>query len=296
MVAVGVLALDCAGLSGMVSPSAQSSGLAARSEKGPLEVGVSTHNTAAAPTTTPAPEQTSQKATSLEATSPNNQGRGRKLSEPESREAASSTMSSCTSVAYIGDSTSEGMVLPSYLPNPDHRLGAQYARVGATSQYFEISGARSIVETLSEEQASGYTIARDLKANGFRGCWVIALGSNDTANVYVGSIVGLEARIRRMMRVMGGQPVLWITVKSLLDTGPYSQANMQDWNRTVVDACAKYSTLRVFDWASLVEDSWYILDGTHYTSEGYRHRARLSADGLAHAFPASGESSDCVVQ
>ena len=296
VVAVGVLALDCAGISGMVSPSAQSSGLAARSEKGPLDVGVSTHNTAAAPTTTFAPEKTSQKATSLEATSPNNQGRGRKSSEPESREAASSTMSSCTSVAYIGDSTSEGMVLPSYLPNPDHRLGAQYARVGATSQYFEISGARSIVETLSANQASGYTIARDLTANGFRGCWVIALGSNDTANVYVGSIVGLEARIRRMMRVMGDQPVLWITVKSLLDTGPYSQANMQDWNRTVVDACAKYSTMRVFDWASLAEDSWYISDGTHYTSEGYRHRARLSADGLAHAFPASGESSDCVAQ
>jgi hypothetical protein len=41
---------------------------------------------------------------------------------------------------------------------------------------------------------------------------------------------------------MGDQPVLWITVKSLLDTGPYSQANMRDWNRTVVDACAKYST------------------------------------------------------
>jgi lysophospholipase L1-like esterase len=205
-------------------------------------------------------------------------------------------MSSCDSVAYIGDSTSEGMVLSNYLPDPGHRLGAQYARVGAKEQYFEISGARSIVETLSENQASGYAIARDLKAHGFRGCWVIALGSNDTANVYVGSVVGLEARIRRMMRVMGDQPVLWITVKSLLDTGPYSQANMQDWNRTVVDACAEYPNVRVFDWASLAEDSWYISDGTHYTSEGYRHRARLSADGLAHAFPASGERSDCVVQ
>jgi hypothetical protein len=54
--------------------------------------------------------------------------------------------------------------------------------------------------------------------------------------------------------------------------------------------------MRVFDWASLAEDNWYISDGTQYTSEGYRHRARLSADGLAHAFPASGESSDCVVR
>jgi hypothetical protein len=182
------------------------------------------------------------------------------------------------------------------LPDPGQRLEAQYARVGATEQYFEISGARSIVETLSENQASGYAIARDLKAHGFKGCWVIALGSNDTANVYVGSMVGLEARVRRMMRVMGDQPVLWITVKSLLDSGPYSEKNMRHWNHTIVDACAKYPNMRVFDWASLAEQSWYISDGTHYTSEGYRHRARLSADALAHAFPASGESSDCVVQ
>jgi hypothetical protein len=205
-------------------------------------------------------------------------------------------MSSCNAVAYIGDSTSEGMVLSNYLPDPGQRLGAQYARVGATEQYFEISGARSIVETLSENQASGYAIARDLKAHGFKGCWVIALGSNDTANVYVGSMVGLEARVRRMMRVMGDQPVLWITVKSLLDSGPYSEKNMRQWNRTIVDACARYPNMRVFDWASLAEESWYISDGTHYTSEGYRHRARLSADALAHAFPASGESSNCVVQ
>jgi hypothetical protein len=206
-------------------------------------------------------------------------------------------MSSCNSVAYIGDSTSEGMVLPSYLPDPDQRLGAQYARVGATSQYLEISGARSIIETLSEEQASGYALARELKANGFDGCWVVALGMNDAANVYVGSMVGLETRVSRMMRVIGDAPVMWITVKTLLDSGPYAEANMQDWNRTVVDACAKYPNVRVFDWASLAQDSWYISDGTHYTSEGSRQRARLSADALAHGFPASGkEGSSCLVR
>ena len=297
VVAVAVLALDCAGLTGMVSPRAEISGLSARSEKGPVHPNVSTHHTAATPATTPAPEATSVEKTSSEpAARVSTQTREPKSQEPESRKAASPVKSSCNSVAYIGDSTSEGMVLPNYLPDPGHRLGAQYARVGATEQYLEISGARSIVETLSEKQASGYAIARDLKANGFRGCWVIALGSNDTANVYVGSMVGLEARIRRMMRVMGDQPVLWITVKSLLDTGPYAENNMRHWNRTVVDACATYPNMRVFDWASLAEDSWYISDGTHYSSEGYRHRARLSADALAHAFPASGESSDCVVQ
>ena len=293
IVAVGVLAVDCAGLAGMVSPRADSSGLAARSAKGPVDPGVSTHHTAAAPTTTAAPEKTLP--TGKEQDKKSSEPKSR---EPKSREASSPTMSSCNAVAYIGDSTSEGMVLPNYLPDPGHRLGAQYSRVGATSQYFEISGARSIVETLSENQASGYTLARELKAKGFKGCWVVALGTNDTANVYVGSMVGLEARIRRMMRVMGDQPVMWITVKSLLDSGPYQEANMRLWNRTIVDACEKYPNMRVFDWASLAEDDWFISDGTHYTSEGYRHRARLTAEALAHAFPASGEegASDCVVR
>jgi peptidoglycan/LPS O-acetylase OafA/YrhL len=294
VVAVAVLALDCAGLTGMVNPRAEIRGLSARSEKGPMHPNVSTHHAAASPTTTPTPDATSAEEMQAAARI-STQTREPMSQQRESRKAVSPAMSSCNSVAYIGDSTSEGMVLPNYLPDPGDRLGAQYARVGATEQYFEISGARSIVETLSENQASGYAIAHDLKADGFQGCWVIALGTNDTANVYVGSMVGLESRIRRMMRVMGDQPVLWITVKSLLDTGPYSQANMQEWNRTLIDACANYPNMRVFDWASLAEDSWYISDGTHYTSEGYRHRARLSADALAHAFPASGESSDCVV-
>ena len=80
---------------------------------------------------------------------------------------------------YIGDSTSEGMVMPSYLPDPDLRLNAQLARVGATTQYIEISGARSTVETLSG-QANAYDVASQLVANGFRGCWMLALGTNDT--------------------------------------------------------------------------------------------------------------------
>ena len=301
VVAVGILAVDAVGLSGMVSPRAESTGLAARSEKGPAHPGVSTHHKVEA-TTARARKATASEQRPSEAKSPTQRDKPRsqqaKASTPRSREAASPTMSSCNAVAYIGDSTSEGMVLPSYLPKAGQRLGAQYARVGATSQYFEISGARSIIETLSEEQASGYTLARQLKANGFDGCWMIALGTNDTANVYVGSTVGLETRIKRMMRVIGDQPVVWITVKSLLDSGPYSEANMQLWNRTVIDACSKYPNMRVFDWASLAEDDWFISDGTHYTSEGYRHRARLSANGLAHAFPASGEKegSSCVVR
>jgi hypothetical protein len=260
--ALSILALAGAGLGGAF-PESGSSALTPPSEQAPAEaIHLSTeHEPVAPPTTGPAPET-----------------------------------SSCDSVAYIGDSTSEGMVLSSYLPDPADRLDAQYARVGATSQHLEISGARSIVETLPG-QSNGDEVARQLVSDGFRGCWVIALGTDDTANVYMGSQDGRMDRIDRMMSVVGNQPVMWVTVKSLLDSGPYSEANMQLWDSSLEQACSKYSNMRVFDWASVVDDSWFISDGVHYTSAGYAQRARLTADALVHAFPASGEEgeSGCVV-
>ena len=61
----------------------------------------------------------------------------------------SATTSSCRSVVHIGDSTSESLISSDYLPDPNQRLQAQYARVGATNQYIEITGGTSIVETIS---------------------------------------------------------------------------------------------------------------------------------------------------
>jgi hypothetical protein len=181
------------------------------------------------------------------------------------------------------------------LSDPDLRLDAQLARVGATNQFIEISRARSIVETLSG-QANAEVVARQLVSSGFRGCWVFSLGTNDTANIYAGSTVGRMTRIKQMMSVVGDQPVLWVNLKSLLASGPYSEANMELWNRTLEQACTRYPNMRVLDWASLANDSWFISDGTHYTSTGYAQRARLTADALVHAFPAGTEKSpDCVV-
>ena len=187
--------------------------------------------------------------------------------------------------------------MPSFLPDPADRLDAQYAQVGATSQHLEISPARSIVETLPG-QANADEVAHQLLTDGFQGCWVLALGTDDTANVYMGSQVERMDRIEQMMSVVGQQPVLWVNTKSLLEGGPYSEANMALWNDALLQACSKYPNMRVFDWASMTNDGWFISDGIHYTSEGYAQRARLSADALVHAFPASGEEggAGCVVQ
>jgi hypothetical protein len=105
------------------------------------------------------------------------------------------------------------------------------------------------------------------------------------------------SRIEQMMSVVGNQPVLWVNPKSLLESGPYAEANMKLWDRTLVQACDKYPNMRVFDWASIAKDVWFISDGTHYTSEGYAQRAHLTADSLVHAFPTSGRESGsgCVV-
>jgi peptidoglycan/LPS O-acetylase OafA/YrhL len=278
MGALSVLVLASAGLAGAIGTGAdKDSGLPPPGEASQEIATPTTPQEAAAatapPTAAAAPETTS------------------------SPSAASAARTSCNAVAYIGDSTSEGMVSPDYLPDPAQRLDALYARVGATYQRLEISGATSIVETLPG-QASGEDVARQLVAEGFRGCWVIALGGNDTANVYAGSQVGLVERIERMMSVVGDQPVLWVNVKTLLGSGPYSEANMQLWNRTLEEACAGYPNMRIFDWASAVNDGWFTRDGTHFTSEGYAQRARLTADALIHAFPASGGegSSGCVVR
>ncbi len=163
----------------------------------------------------------------------------------------------------------------------------------------EVQGATSI-----EEQFEGHPNAQEVaaawKAEGFEGCWVLALGTNEAANVAAGSTVGERERIEKMMAIIGDEPVLWVNVRSLVEAGdPYSKQNMKKWDEELVAACNSYPNMRVYDWASDVKDDWFIEDGIHFTSPGYAARAQLIALALAHAFPEKGEteggSKNCVV-
>ena len=205
----------------------------------------------------------------------------------------------CDEVVHVGDSTSEGLVSTEYLPDPADLIAAQYARVGATTQHLEVSGARSIYETF-EGQPNAETVAQAWKDEGFDGCWVLALGTNETANVSAGSTVTLDQRIDSMMRVADGDPVLWVNVKSMVPNGPYASTNMEEWNEALLDACETYPNMRVYDWADDVRDVWFVEDGIHFTSEGYAARGRFIADALLEAFPAGGEvdlpeGEDCLI-
>jgi hypothetical protein len=201
---------------------------------------------------------------------------------------------SCTTVGHIGDSTSVGMVSATWLPDAAQRLGAQYANVGVRHLWVDASGGRSIVEEMPG-QLNGDIVAQKWRTAGFHGCWVFALGTNDTANVSVGSNVGRTARIQEMMAVAHGEPVMWVNTQTDLTSGPWSEANMQLWNADLLQVCHAYPNMRVFNWAGQVQPAWHLPDGIHYTSAGYAIRARAIARGLARAFPRNGASKGCVV-
>ena len=204
---------------------------------------------------------------------------GKSTLPPRQRAVVVSHKTSCRSVVYIGDSTSEGETAIDYIPNPKLRLPAQLTDVGVHTTIPEISGARSIVETF-EGQPNAATVAQRRLQGGFHGCWILALG------------------ITRMMHIVGKQPVMWIDSITLLPHGnPYAEDAMEKWNRTLLANCSRYPNMRVFDWASHAKRKWFIPDGIHYFSPGYVARSHDIALGLAHAFPAGRPANpSCLVK
>ncbi|MGN6275893.1 MAG: acyltransferase family protein [Solirubrobacterales bacterium] len=205
-------------------------------------------------------------------------------------QAEDSTRSSCRAVVHIGDSTSEGLDSAEYLPNEKERIPNRYAEVGVKVTHMEVQGARSIEERY-EGQPNAQEVAAAWKAEGYKGCWVLALGTNEAADVAAGSNVSERERIEKMMAIIGDEPVLWVNVRSLVPAGdPYSKENMEGWDEELVRACNTYPNMRVYNWAADVKNDWFIEDGIHFTSPGYAARAQLIAQALAHAFPAKGKS------
>jgi lysophospholipase L1-like esterase len=195
-----------------------------------------------------------------------------------------SARTACQAVVHIGDSLSVGMTSPSYIGDPTLRLDAQYERVGVALPYIDASGGRSVVETLGS-QLNGETVARRFREAGFQGCWVVALGTNDTANVAVGSGVDRRARVERILAVAAGDPVLWVDTRTLVGSGAYAAANMVAWNETLAQAEVDHPNLVVYPWSTVVQDGWFVRDGIHLTSAGYVEQARGVADALVAAFP-----------
>jgi hypothetical protein len=216
-------------------------------------------------------------------------GRARAVAKPGGR-----PRTSCQSVAHIGDSTSLDLVAPASLPDAAQRLGYQYRDVGVRHVRIDASGGRSVVEEMPG-QINGYKVASSYWADGYRGCWVFGLGTNDVANVQVGSTIGLAARIDRMMSAAHGEPVLWVNTRTELSAGPWADAGERAWDTALAQALARYPNLRIFNWAAVARAGWFLPDGIHYNSAGCAIRAHDIAAALARAFPAAGRSASRIV-
>ncbi|MGZ3454230.1 MAG: acyltransferase family protein [Polyangiales bacterium] len=207
-----------------------------------------------------------------------------------SKEAAQTT---CTQLIHVGDSTSLGLISSRYLPDPEDRLEARYRSVGVDDFIGEIAGGRAIVEKYNNN-VSAYEVVSS--HDGYKGCWVFALGIGDASTI-LGHSEGLSMRIDWMMSRAGGTPVLWTTTKTLLKKGPYQNGNMEAWNRALLQACTRHANMRVYDWASEVQDDWFLPDQIHPNALGSKERAFRLAKALATAFPKDRPPPpDCMIR
>ena len=203
---------------------------------------------------------------------------------------------SCSGVTHIGDSTSLGLMDPAALPKAADRIDAQYKDFGVKTVYTDILGARSIVERWNN-QPNAEDGVKTRQAAGYHGCWVFAMGLNEAANQAVGGNTALDKRIDLLMQHVGNEPVLWLTVKTLLTKTAYAEPQMLKFNQALLDACQRYPNMRVYDWAAEVQDNWFAKDKTHYTTTGWKERGHRTAEALAVAFPEDGQSpNSCLVR
>jgi peptidoglycan/LPS O-acetylase OafA/YrhL len=209
--------------------------------------------------------------------------------------AAVGTATSCDRVVHIGDSTSRGLFNPDQLPDPGTRIDARYRAVGVTDVFDEVSPAQSVVETYGDDPNADTRVANYV-ADGYDGCWVFALGMQDSANQAVGGVVPLPDRIDRLMEQIGDSSALWMTGLALEQDGPWSDPEIQKWNEAVADACARWPNMRVYDWRSEARDEWYDQDGIHFNQSGDIERAQRIAAALAVAVPDTGAApAGCLV-
>ena len=186
---------------------------------------------------------------------------------------------------HIGDSLTVGMMAEGQIPDPAERLAGQYRAVGVADVQGDGGIGRTIHEVTNNEE-SGVEVARQARAKGYKGCWVVELGTNDVALLaQQKSTVGPRRRVDEMMAVIAGEPVMWLTTVTQVDSGDYDSANMEAWNAILRDARKSYPNMHLFDWASVARPDWFAADGIHNTREGFREMARLIPTELAKVLP-----------
>lgn len=76
------------------------------------------------------------------------------------------------------------------------------------------------------------------------------------ANIAAGSNNSLDMRIDTMMEMVGDDPVMWPTVRTIAPAdGYYDETEMQKMTEALVKATKKYPNLYVYDWGNRIKTS-----------------------------------------
>ena len=194
------------------------------------------------------------------------------------------TTTACEQVVHIGDSTSLPLFDPKGVGGDELTMEQRYHDIGVATVYPDNDGARAIIEHHNGDP-SALDVAQGVRDNGYHGCWVMMIGTNDAANIAAGSNVSADTRVRRVMDAIGGDPVLWVNAVTQRTEDAYRNASMLAWNDELDRIAADYPNMRVFDWYDVVQPQWFRNDGIHYTVEGSAQRAALTAQALVDNFP-----------
>lgn len=171
----------------------------------------------------------------------------------------------CDHLVHIGDSTTLPII---------SSIKSEYQYLGFPDVVVDGSNGRSITYPGDSAPRNGLAAVRYYQeALGDNICWVVALGTNDSAAT---SPEGMLDRFNKMMFVIGGQKVLWINVWSDSPSRPtYSAKNSTIWNTMLIKEKKKYSNMYIFDWATLAKSNinWFNGDRIHYNSIGSAQRS-----------------------
>jgi hypothetical protein len=198
---------------------------------------------------------------------------------PDGPDAAPAIWRCATGVAHIGDSLT-------YYTQRD--LTEAYAEVGA-SVTIDAYGGRAVKQKIAADPRTGEQAAAKLVGEGFDGCWVVALGTNDTANIAAGAWYDHGEAIDTMMMAIDpteAAPVMWVNTFTTKTTGYWKNANMILWNQALAAAPSRWPNLRVYDWAAVAATGVApYSDGIHHTTAGYGVRDAAIAEALVATFP-----------
>jgi hypothetical protein len=191
-------------------------------------------------------------------------------------------------VIHIGDSTGVYLWESQYVGGVEaNTMRERYRSVGVEQVFDDNSGGRSIEERTADWQTTAFEVAVAARDNGFTGCWVLMIGTNDAAAIAAGASMDAAERILRMLYVIGEEPVLWVdAVTDGWVEGGYRNESMQAWNDVLQWIASERPNVEVLNWSERVVPDWFLDDGVHYTSDGHAWRAAITALALAEAFPA----------